>query len=216
MPDPHAAATALRRRHFFEDNPRPRKRYLVAVPLMLVLPAIPFALGIIAAGLAKSRRLGAEFTELDEEGVHLRTHPIMVNSAFIDGRADVAGALVFASFDHVFDDDDEVIDILAAMMEISSRPPGNPDEEAVHRLMNDQEYVRNRRRRIPPAITKDRLCYAFDLILHRDRLEDCEHPLLMFHCLATPGERGSIMHISPEAAHRDESAPGAQMPRRRR
>lgn len=181
----------------FEAKRSPVK-VVIGLTLCFSLVLIPIGLHLLISGLRKRHGWAAQLQAAFIDGaVGVMAYPLMVNSMLRSPGSEPVPGLFIVSFDSGTGGN------VAYMADVACRvmmPPADlpgPDRQFLHDLMDDEEYVRARRRRLPASVTGGRAVYAVDLAVHplylpgRHLSDDAP----MVPCLAEPGEKGEIRCI---------------------
>lgn len=176
-------------------NPKPRIRYVLALLLLAVPGGILLGIGLVISGILRQRtlnRLLRREAEIAATGRPMRCAIVMHNIHLRDGPGVNDPALVMGSFQGELPED------MAAEITIKALTDAQEDSGPITppdiRWLNDETYVEDRRRRLPPALTGNLEVFVFDLMVHTDWL--AHHQLGGdIWVMATPGDAGFVRQI---------------------
>jgi hypothetical protein len=126
--------------------------------------------------------------------VPVMAYPLMVNLMLRRPGIEPSAGLVLITFDPSVTTN-QAIDVVGRIdAACSSGSTGLPDVIFCRKLMNHEDFILARRRKIPMSLTDGREFYACDLwippkLLHRQCISD---DLPFIPCMAEPGESGRI------------------------
>jgi hypothetical protein len=128
--------------------------------------------------------------------------PIMINSDFINGDSRVAPGLFIGSFDASWGTNRELRYEIMANIDRARNGELGPDlQRKTKSILENEKYVANRRRRVPPELTKGITVYFLDVALVQEWMwpqakeQDCWEII----CAADYGPTGEVDLIPNEA-----------------
>jgi hypothetical protein len=138
-------------------------------------------------------------------------YPLMVNRALRSPGNDPSAGLVLISFEPAGNSLQFMADLAVKVGEGTAPDLSAADREFCERLMDEEQYVMSRRRRLPPTVTGGPTVYACDLaiapqLLERRHIPD-DSPLVP--CVAEPGDSGRICQM-PFWVVMNQDAPDAE------
>jgi len=171
---------------------------IIAGVLFLSIVAIPAGIGHAIGIMIRQSMRKKKFVQavaLAKRCEPLFVYPIMVNTRLRQFPNQRAPGLVMGSFDDV---GEEYFTTLATVLQsISQAAPADlaPAEAALRQALTDEQFVPDRRRRIPDELTGGVPVYLFDLMIDGRRLVGGRLMTTRILCLADRGDRGMIFNI---------------------
>jgi hypothetical protein len=104
--------------------------------------------------------------------------------------------LVLGTFDEKVEREPEFLASKSCeLARLYAKGGGNPHEEAIVELLQDDAYRRNRRRRLIEPQAERRALYLFDMHIDKDQAHRGPRDSVLVACVATPGDEGVIQQI---------------------
>jgi|GEM_PF-2345217 len=184
-------------RHFDRLHPPPRWRYVLAIPLILSVGAAAIGVGLLASAWRDGRtrkRVRQQLIEEAGRSVPITTFPLIANSALMRQKGAIAPARVIGTFE-TDATDEEVEELFFKICSTDSKDVSQEAGAVLRTMREGQIHEPGRRIVVPEELTGGRRLYAFDVMVLNDYLltETLEIPII--HCVAEPGETGSIQMI---------------------
>jgi len=125
---------------------------------------------------------------------------VIGNQALFTEKGAVAPSLIVGSFDVMDETTTERITHVASLLADlhgETTPPSSPDLQEAWRLVNDDTYQPDRRRKVPQALAETKELWLFDTLLVADDLPVSLAEGGHLICMASAGPVGSIIQIPP-------------------
>jgi hypothetical protein len=181
---------------------RPRSwRLVVGLALLLPIVTIPAGIGFLWRHVKAERKRKKTLDQLRilRCGKPRELHSIMVNSAFMQGKASRGPGLFFGCADDgppLTESHIQELVVSISMPEAAGLDPAVAEE--VEALLRDDRFVPNRRRPLPSDLSHDRLVCIFDVLLEQEQFTEPLKRRTQIFALVEPGPTGAVM-VLPDA-----------------
>lgn len=194
-------------------RPQPKWRFVVGGILTLT-PVFPLGIWALVSGLRRSKsqkqaRLVTKSEAANWEPIACAI--VIANSQALTIPGAQAPSVLVGAFDYDDDYFEDLYDFSMEVMALYGAEPGTvaPEHRQVAELINDDIYRPQRRRPVPPNLSRGRALLLFDAIVESNHFPQGQIDSPIVVCASDPLRSGPIIHLPLDLVVMQDKAAGS-------